>query len=94
MDQLFLQADRVRGNDHSPPFRRLRVGMLFGRGAENGGHQVAKTLADAGPRLDQEMVSWQASRHRFGHFQLLRPIFVVLQPCGDSSAGPEHIMGS
>ena len=97
-DELLLQADRVRRDDDLRP-RRRRVAIAARRPAlrlqlgrrQNRRHQVGKTLADAGPRLDHQMLLL-ADRPRDGlrHLELLRPMLVILPAapqCDQSAPG-------
>ena len=70
------------------PFVVVAVG-LFARG-QNGRHEIGEALAHAGAGLDdQVMAILDRARHRIGHGQLFVAMFVVRQPCGNASRGPE-----
>ena len=141
--ELFLKADRMRGNDHAASRgfflagasrRRLRGLITAGigrvgargffiagtgvrvawavftagtgrvgaravftagrRGGQDGRHEVGKTLADARPRLDDQVVTvLNRPLDRLGHRQLLGPVLIVFQPSGDSSGGAQNFGG-
>jgi hypothetical protein len=80
-DELFLEADGMRGNHHPTK------GCLLGFppcGGEDGGHEVGEALSDAGARLDdQVMLPVDGSIDGLGHGELLGPMFIVRHPGGD-----------
>jgi hypothetical protein len=98
-DQLLLQADRVRGDDHAA----MPVGLLvvfversvlgLGRrllagGGEDGRHEISKALSHAGARFDdQVMPRPQRIVDRPRHFELLVTLFVAGEPRGDAAFG-------
>ena len=66
---------------------------FLGRG-ENGRHEVGEALADAGARLDdQVMLPLDGVGHGIGHGQLFAAVFVVWQPRGDAALGPQDFSG-
>ncbi len=94
----------LRSNNGTVPFRRLRLFLgrfpcrpivfrlrwLSARG-QDGGHQISETLADAGARLDHEMMLPADSLiDGLGHGELLAAVLVVGQPRGNASAGTEN----
>src|SRR5262245_52192555 len=81
-DELFLQADRVRGNDDAA--------ILVGQRCLDRRNEIGETFADAGARFDHEMPALGNSRrHRVGHFELLRPRFVIAQPLSDGTGSSQ-----
>ncbi len=77
----------MRGDDHSP----LRaIGPVVGRGSQNRGHQVGKTLAHARAGFGHQVMPLaDGLGHGFGHGQLLGALFVVLEPGGDAPVWPQ-----
>ena len=91
-EQLLLEADRVRGDDHPPGGRFVIVVAAFGLFArgQDGRHEIGEALAHAGAGLDdQVMAILDRVRHGVGHGQLFVAMFVVRQPCGDAARRPE-----
>ena len=90
MDELFLQANRVRGN-HDP----LCGGPILSR-LGNGQYcrnQIGKTLADASACFgDQVMPGGNSSGDGVRHGELLRPLLVVFQPGRDTARGSQNIV--
>ena len=69
-NELFLQANRVRGDDDPE--------VLVGRGGEDGRHEIGEALAHARACFDEQMLPLhQRPRHGHGHLLLLRPIFEI-----------------
>ena len=54
-------------------------------------NEIRETLADAGPRFDDQVRLLRDGPLDGGrHFELLRPLFVRPQPLGDASLFAEH----
>ena len=71
MQQLFLEIDRMRGNN--------RLFLLL-EGIKNGRRQVGNRFAHTGPSLDHEMpFFFERPRHRHGHGLLLGPVFEIVR---------------
>jgi len=69
LDELFLEIDRVRGDDR---FFAIRDGV------ENARDEVAETLADAGAGFDEQMLLiLQCARDSDAHLLLLRAEFEI-----------------
>ena len=82
VDELFLQADGVRGDDD--------LAFLAGGGGEDGGDEVGEGLADAGAGLDHEVVALgDGVGDGVGHVELLRPRLVARELPGDDAGGAE-----
>jgi hypothetical protein len=64
VNELLLQADRMRRDDDPA--------LLVGAGGFDGRHEIGKRLADAGARLDHEMLAARdGGGDGVGHLQLL-----------------------
>ena len=88
-EELLLQTDRVRRDDQR--FFRLVLQFLFADHGQNGRNQIGETLADAGPRLDDQVrLLRDGPLDRGRHLELLRPVFIGPQPLGDPSFLAEH----
>ena len=69
--ELLLQIDGVRGGDGL---------FAVGHGEQNGRDEVANAFADAGARLDHQMLlRFERPRHSHGHLLLLRAILKILR---------------
>ena len=65
--------------------------FLFADHGQNGRNQIGETLADAGPRLDDQVrLLRDGPLDRGRHLELLRPVFIGPQPLGDPSFLAEH----
>ena len=84
-NQLLLQTDRVRGDNH----RRV---LVFQR-VQDGRHEVGEALTDAGTGFDHQMLliadrAGDGRRHR----HLLRPALEIRQPLSDLTAVTENLV--
>ena len=102
MQELLLQADRVRRDDHAPRLgffaaegRQLLIVVFafvfrrrrLGGDVRNGWHEVGEALADAGSRFHHQMVAiGQAAIDRLGHRKLLRSMLVAFESGRDTAA--------
>src|SRR5947207_15549670 len=72
----------MRGDDYPT--------LWVSQGRLDGGHQIGKALAHARARLDHEMLlRGNGLLDRASHLQLLRPVFIVVQPPRDCPARTE-----
>ena len=72
--QLLLQADRVRGDDDAAA-RLASCRLVSAGGGQDGRHEVGEALADAGARLDDQVLAARDGvGHGLGHRQLLGPV--------------------
>ena len=89
-EQLLLETDGVRGDDHPPGRRFLVAGLGLFPGGQNGRHEVGEALAHPRSGLDhQVMAIFNSIGHGVGHGQLFVAMFVVGQPRGDAARRPE-----
>ena len=95
VDQLFLQADRVRADDDAALvvfFARAAFlpGLPVG-GREDGGNEIRKALADSRAGFHDEMPALSdRPADGLGHLQLLGARFVPGQSRGNEPALAEH----
>ena len=83
VDELLLQGDRVRADDHA------LVGALDLLDRRN---EVREGLAHAGPGFDNQMVrAVQRVGHRVGHFQLLGAVLIARHTAGQQPAGGQNV---
>ena len=81
-NQLFLQTDRMRGNDN-PPLATV-FGFLIFLKREDRWNEIAKTFPDAGAGFDDQVLFLvDCSRNGVRHFELLFSLLVILKSFGD-----------
>ena len=84
-DQLLLQVDGVRRDDHP-----LAVGLR----PQDRGHQIGERLAGAGARLDgQHVAPVEGAGDRVEHLELLQAVLVAGQRGGDGPLRSEGLQG-
>ena len=78
VQQLLLQADGVRGDDHAT--------FLVGTSREDGGNEISEAFADSCTCFHHEMVfAGNGLGHRVGHGQLLRTRLIVAKLSSDGA---------
>ena len=83
VDELLLQGDRVRADDHA----LIRALDLLDRG-----YEVGEGLAHAGAGFNNQMVrAVQRVGHRVGHFQLLGAVLIAGHAAGQQPAGRQNV---
>ena len=104
VDELLLQADRVRRDDDLRRTRRLELSaspvaepslLSFAlRRRQNRRHKIRKALADARARFGHKMpLRRDRPRDRVRHLQLLRPMLVIRQPRRNAAIRAKNIGG-
>ena len=81
LDELFLEADGVGGDDDPP---------LFAVSQEHRGNQIGEGLADAGPGLDHQVARGaEGALDGLGHGDLLGAVLVAREVAGDQTLRAE-----